>query len=288
MRKRQRPTAQSARRSGRAPTRSAAERAGLRRSTSTRRVVARAPGRPVMWTVRHSTGGGAGVAASRARPPSPGAGRSPASPTARRGGRAASAARRRSIVSRTSCTSAHQARASDPDMPFFVLFRGLTGLADGLARKESRCACGDSPQQTGSPAPTPARSTRATTRDSADFGGRHPSNDAGPERRSMRGPYGPVRTVPATCGNYRRLATARRPLPPGDRYRPVTATAQRPLPLTPGDRGDEVRDVLSVLAVDEPGRHLAIAPRATLLDRVEDQRLRRRELVEVRAHAAHG
>src|SRR4051794_27076367 len=65
-------------------------------------------------------------------------------------------------------------------------------------------------------------------------------------------------------------------------------TTARPPASAAADLRHEIGDLLGVLAVDEVGRHLALAAGAALLDRVDDERLRRVELVEVRAALAHG
>src|SRR4051812_9549239 len=67
------------------------------------------------------------------------------------------------------------------------------------------------------------------------------------------------------------------------------APAARLLVRVPGDAVDVGRDVLRVLAVDDAGRHLALAAGAAVLDRVEDQALRHVaavQLVQVRADLA--
>src|SRR3954447_7744838 len=51
---------------------------------------------------------------------------------------------------------------------------------------------------------------------------------------------------------------------------------------------DKFRDVLSVLARVDLGRHLSVTVRATLLDRVEHELLVRREVVEVRPDRCDG
>src|SRR4051812_35511961 len=66
-----------------------------------------------------------------------------------------------------------------------------------------------------------------------------------------------------------------------------TASAGR---LTAGAGGlcDKFRDVLGVLAAVDLGRHLPIALRAALRDRVLDQRQRRLQIIEVRADLRDG
>src|SRR3954451_3112310 len=70
--------------------------------------------------------------------------------------------------------------------------------------------------------------------------------------------------------------------------RTAPRTTPRPPAAAAADLRHEIGDLLGVLAVDEVGRHLALAAGAALLDRVDDERLRRVELVEVRADLAHG
>src|SRR3954451_24247867 len=50
---------------------------------------------------------------------------------------------------------------------------------------------------------------------------------------------------------------------------------------------DELRDVLRVLARVDLRRHLTVAVRPTLIDRIEHQLFVRRKLIEVRPHASH-
>src|SRR3954447_10427220 len=58
--------------------------------------------------------------------------------------------------------------------------------------------------------------------------------------------------------------------------------------LVSGRGRDERRDVLRLLPHEELGRHLALAPRAAVLDRVFDELLRRPQLIEVRPDAPGG
>ena len=96
---------------------------------------------------------------------------------------------------------------------------------------------------------------------------------------------------PATAATAQRPATAA--------TRPATAlggsaTDDRRDRSVTGDGGDECRDVLRILAVGEPRGHLAAALRASLLDRVQDERLlalgieAADELVEVRPDLSDG
>ena len=106
-----------------------------------------------------------GWSPARARPPGPGAWRSAtaraAARASRRRPRRASFSRLRSSGSRRYCTSSHHARSGWGITGVAVLFRVLTGLADGLALKELALRVGrrDSPQLWVPRFPTLSRAT---------------------------------------------------------------------------------------------------------------------------------
>ena len=151
---------------------------------------------------------------------------------------------------------------TDPLVPGRVLWhrcssiRPLTGLADGLAPDDRRYAESDSPHLPGSPAPRIFRGL---------------SGCAAPHRNKGGNPAS-ERTYDKPHGRNQRPHVA------GSPYFPRSADGL----------GDVGRHVLGVLALHEVGGHLAVAPRAAILDGVEDEALGRAQVVEVRAHLGDG
>src|SRR4051812_41518222 len=128
--------------------------------------------------------------------------------------------------------------------------RPLTGLADGLAPDERRYAKAIRPTCLGPPLP-------GSSGDSAVVPRRIVTRAKNPARlRTYDKPHGRNRAR----GLLRGLLLAR---------------------LADG-LGHERRDVVGVLALDQVGRHLAVAAGAAVVDGVEDEVLRRPQLVEVR------